>query len=109
MFRFVDQGGGGGGGGGGQHGGGNGSDLVDFSGSQVAGGGNSPMCHNDSAMFPPAVDSGGGRRCDNIDWLPKFRAGYKFTPRSSVINAFAVRAMDMPTVRRVRPCRAGLR
>ena len=53
---------------------------------------NSPMCHDDTAMFPEGL---GGVRCDNIDWLPKFRAGYKFTPTSSIVNAFAVRSMTM--------------
>jgi hypothetical protein len=37
----------------------------------------------------------GNKRCDNIDWLPKFRANYVFTPISTVINAFAVRGMAM--------------
>ena len=61
------------------------TDLVNFTGHGVSqmgpcplGGAicNSPMCHNDTAQFPPGV---GSRSCDNIDWLPKFRAGFKFT------------------------------
>ena len=81
------------------------SGLVNFSATQAApmgpcplGGAvcNSPMCHNDSAMFPPGVGASfGGKSCDNIDWLPRFRAGYKFTPTSSVVNAFAVRVMEL--------------
>lgn len=51
---------------------------------------NSPICHNDTAMFPPGV---GSKSCDNIDWLPKFRAGFKFTTTNTIINAFAVRSM----------------
>ena len=29
------------------------------------------------------------------DWLPKFRAGYHYSPVSSIVNAFAVRSMEM--------------
>jgi alpha-L-rhamnosidase len=53
---------------------------------------NSPICHNDSATFRAGVGDG-GRSCDNIDWLPKFRAHFKFTPVNVVVNAFAVRGM----------------
>ena len=75
--------------------------LVNFTDSAVAPKGpcplggaicNSPMCHNDTAQFPPGV--GAGTSCDNIDWLPKFRAGFLFTPTNSIINAFAVSSLE---------------
>ena len=55
------------------------------------------MCHNNSGTFPASVDGcgAGSKSCDNIDWLPKFRKGYVFTPISSIINAFSVRSMQM--------------
>lgn len=55
---------------------------------------NSPICHFDNATFPSGV-SDGGRSCDNIDWLPKFRNGFHFTPVNTIINAFAVRSMEL--------------
>jgi hypothetical protein len=57
---------------------------------------NSPICHNDTEMYPPGhATQFGGRSCDNIDWLPKFRAGFTFTPVNTVINAFAVHTMQL--------------
>eukprot|EP00931_Biecheleriopsis_adriatica_P003616 TRINITY_DN105414_c0_g1_i1.p1 TRINITY_DN105414_c0_g1~~TRINITY_DN105414_c0_g1_i1.p1 ORF type:complete len:845 (-),score=124.72 TRINITY_DN105414_c0_g1_i1:52-2586(-) len=56
--------------------------------------GNSPLCHIDTGTFPPGVQDG-GRSCDNIDWLPKFRAGFQFSPVNTIINAFAVRSMTL--------------
>ncbi len=82
------------------------SQLVNFTASKVAPSGipqlndtcplggaicNSPMCHNNSGTEPGALAE--GRSCDNIDWLPKFRAGYHFGPVSAIVNAFAVRSM----------------
>jgi len=49
--------------------------------------GNSEMCHIDASSGNPG--------CDNIDWLPKFRAGYVFSPTSSIINAYTVRSLEM--------------
>ena len=84
------------------------SDLVNFTASRTANMGgscpfggdgplgcNSPMCHADADMYPPGINDPGGRSCDNIDWLPKFRAGYKFSATSTIVNAFAARTLDM--------------
>jgi len=54
--------------------------------------GNSPICHNSTGVTPAHITDG-GKSCDNIDWLPKFRAGYKFSPTSTIINAFAVKSL----------------
>jgi len=54
----------------------------------------SPMCHADSLTFPHGI-SDGGKSCDNIDWLPKFREHFVFTPINTIINAFAVRGMEL--------------
>ena len=54
--------------------------------------GNSPICHNDSSTFPADVHDG-GKSCDNIDWLPKFRAGFHFSPVNTIINGFAVQSI----------------
>lgn len=56
---------------------------------------NSPMCHNDTDMYASGVGGDGGRSCDNVDWLPKFRAGFRFTACNTIINAFAVHSMEL--------------
>ena len=56
---------------------------------------NSPQCHEDAQMMDTEHSDGAGKRCDNIDWLPKFRAGYVYSNTSTIINAFAVRGMAM--------------
>mmetsp|Transcript_74304 Transcript_74304/g.204719 ORF Transcript_74304/g.204719 Transcript_74304/m.204719 type:complete len:467 (+) Transcript_74304:1483-2883(+) len=55
----------------------------------------SPVCHSDEGVFPRGVEDGFGRSCDNIDWLPKYREGFRFSAVNTVVNAFAVRAMEV--------------
>eukprot|EP00948_MAST-09A_sp_MAST-9A-sp1_P003961 g3961.t1 len=58
---------------------------------------NSPMCHKDAETYPYPVNDG-GVSCDNIDWLPKTRQWFQFTPVNTIINAFFVRALEMLSI-----------
>ena len=71
------------------------TDLVDWTG-KIISHNFSSICHASTGTFPPGV-SDGGISCDIVDWHPgwRYRLGYTFSPVNTVVNAFAVKSMEL--------------
>jgi hypothetical protein len=78
MMRFID----------------NQSSLIDWTPFLVKPHKPSWPCHSTAGMFPPGVTDG-GQACDIVDWQPQYRAGFVFTTVNTVVNAFAVKSLEL--------------